>query len=80
MAVLSSTARKRLSKNEFVFPKERKYPIEDASHARNALARASQNLGPEGISKVKAAVKRRYPNIQVEGDAAGSRSDKAHRR
>ena len=80
MAVLSSTARKRLSKNAFVFPKERKYPIEDASHARNALARAAQHLGPDGQAKVKAAVKRRYPNIHVEGEVAGSRKDKAARR
>lgn len=80
MAKLSSTQRNRLASNEFVFPKERKYPIEDASHARNALARASQHLGPEGKAKVRAAVKRKYPNISVEGEAAGKRNDRAERR
>lgn len=80
MAVLSSAARNRLSKQSFVFPKERKYPIEDESHARNALARAAQHLGPEGQSKVKRAVKARYPSIKVEGEQAKGRSDKAARR
>lgn len=80
MAKLTSTQRNRLSRQEFVFPAERKYPIEDASHARNALARASQHLGAEGQAKVKAAVKRRYPNIAVEGERAGKRADRAERR
>lgn len=80
MAVLSSTQRKRLLSQEFVFPAERKYPIEDASHARNALARAAQHLGSEGQAKVKAAVKRRYPSISVEGGKASKRNDRAERR
>lgn len=79
MAVLSSAQRKRLSRNEFVFPGERKYPIEDESHARNALARAAQHLGSSGQAKVRAAVRRKYPNISVEGAPAKRRADKARR-
>lgn len=42
MAVLSTKARKKIPKKEFGLPGERKYPMEDKSHARNAKARASQ--------------------------------------
>jgi len=80
MAVLSSAQRKRLSSQEFVFPKERKYPIEDESHARNALARAAQHLGSSGEAKVRAAVKRKYPSIAIEGESAKKRADRHERR
>lgn len=47
----------------------RKYPINDESHARNALARVSQYGTPEEKAKVKAAVSRKYPNIDIsKGD------------
>jgi hypothetical protein len=39
------------------------YPINDASHARNALARVSQNGTAQEKAQVRAAVKRKYPNI-----------------
>ena len=48
----------------FVFPKTRRYPIEDAAHARDALARSS---GKPEHATVMSAVKRRYPEIDVEG-------------
>jgi hypothetical protein len=42
-------------------PREKRaYPIEDKSHARNALARAS---GKPEEARVRAAVKRKYPDI-----------------
>lgn len=66
MAKLSTEARKALSSSQFVFPKERRYPIHDASHARNALARVSQHGTPAEKSKVRAAVKRRYPKIGLK--------------
>ena len=80
MSVLTSAQRKRLSSSTFVFPKERKYPIEDESHARNALSRAAQNLGPTGEAKVRAAVKRKFPNIKVDGEPSHKRADKPDRR
>lgn len=79
MAVLSSTQRKRLSSSTFIFPKERKYPIPDESHGRDAIARAAQNLGPSGVAKVKAAVHKKFPNIHVEGEPAKKRADRAPR-
>jgi hypothetical protein len=39
------------------------YPIENPSHARNALARVAQHGSPEEQAKVRAAVHRRYPGI-----------------
>ena len=42
MAVLSSKARKKIPKKEFGLPGEKKYPMPDKSHARNAKARASE--------------------------------------
>jgi hypothetical protein len=42
MAKLTTTKRNSESKKEFGLPEERKYPMPDASHARNAKARASQ--------------------------------------
>ena len=38
MTKLTYEERKELPKSEFVFPKTRRYPIEDAAHARDALA------------------------------------------
>lgn len=60
MAKLSTKARNALPSSAFVFPKDKRYPIHDESHARNALARAS---GKPEEAKVRAAVHRRYPNI-----------------
>ena len=42
MATLSTKKRNAEPKSEFGLPEERKYPMPDESHARNAKARASQ--------------------------------------
>ncbi len=42
MAKLSTKARNKLPKKEFAEPGERKYPVNDKAHAKNAKARASQ--------------------------------------
>jgi len=60
---LTSKARNKLSPSTFVFPEERRYPIHDESHARNALARAS---GKSEEGKVRAAVHAKYPGIGKE--------------
>ena len=63
MAVMSTEKRKGLSDTSFALPSKRKYPINDESHARNALARASQFASPEEKSKIRSAVHRRFPGI-----------------
>lgn len=42
---LSSKEREDLPDSVFAFPKERKEPLTDASHVRNALARFDQTKG-----------------------------------
>lgn len=42
MAKLDQDDRKGLTGREFAFPKQRKEPLEDASHVRNAIARFDQ--------------------------------------
>ena len=45
MAELSSHDRDVLEKSAFAFPKERKEPLENATHVRNAVARFNQVKG-----------------------------------
>ena len=47
MAELSEKQRDKLDEDKFAFPKERKEPLEDAGHVRNAIARFDQ---VEGVS------------------------------
>ena len=65
MAKLTTAERKKIPSGEFAGP-DRSYPIEDESHARNALARVSQHGSPEEKARVRAAVHRRYPHIHQE--------------
>jgi hypothetical protein len=60
---LTGKDRKKLSKKEFALPGKRKYPIPDKAHARNALARVAQNGTPDEQTKVRAAVRKRFPSI-----------------
>lgn len=53
--------RNRMKSSTFALPKERKYPIPDASHARNALSRVAQNGTPSEKRRVRAAVRKKFP-------------------
>ena len=64
MNKLSADERNDLDEGKFAFPKERKEPLESASHVRNAIARFNQ---VEGVSdaerdaawkRIKAAAKK----------------------
>lgn len=63
MAKLTHAERQDLPKRDFVFTKTRRYPIEDAAHARDALARSS---GKPEHAAVVAAVKQKFPEIDAE--------------
>lgn len=63
MATLTAKQRKRMSTSTFAIPESRSYPIPDESHARNALARVAQHGTPAEKKRVRAAVKRKFPNI-----------------
>jgi hypothetical protein len=55
-------SRKRLRASVFALPKQRKYPIPDAAHARNAIARVAK--APASVkAKVYAAVRRKFPAL-----------------
>lgn len=45
MSKLDNEDRDKLPGKEFAFPKQRKEPLEDASHVRNAVARFDQVKG-----------------------------------
>lgn len=66
MARLTAWQRHRLRASQFALPAERKYPIEDEAHARDALARVAEYGTPEEKSRVRHAVKKRYPQMEVE--------------
>ncbi len=51
MSELSTQKRNSLPKSDFGLPEERKYPMPDKSHARNAKSRASQQEEDGRISK-----------------------------
>jgi hypothetical protein len=63
MAKLNAKERNKLPKSKFAMPGERKYPVEDKNHARNALARVAQqenkgNISKSAADKVKAKARR----------------------
>jgi hypothetical protein len=78
MARITSKERQGLPKGDFALPGKGKgpqgkgpgsYPIDTPGRARNALARGAQNASPAQQSRIKAAVKRKYPGIkQKNGD------------
>ena len=63
MAKLSAADRKKLTDSDFAEPDRRKYPIEDETHARDALARVSQNGSEAEQRQVRKKVEERYPEI-----------------
>ena len=45
MAKITEASRERIADADFAFPKEKKEPIHDAAHVRNAVARFNQVQG-----------------------------------
>lgn len=66
---ISTPARKRLPDRSFALPETRQYPIHDASHARNAMARLEQNKGrltPGQYQRAKANILRAYRRFGIK--------------
>lgn len=80
MAKLSSKQRGDLPEGDFAEPGARKYPINDPSHARNALARVSQNGTPEEKAQVQRAVSQKYPKIGKKPVRGSVKLNKAARK
>ena len=53
MAKLDEADRDHLGERQFAFPKERKEPLEDATHVRNAVARFDQVKGVSDAQEVR---------------------------
>lgn len=66
MPVLTAKQRNRLSEQDFAIPEQRKYPIPDINHARDALARVSAFGTPGEQTKVRQAVYAKYPQLYSE--------------
>ncbi len=72
MAKLTSKARKALPSSDFALPGKGEgpggkgagsYPVNDAPHARNALARVAQHGSAEEQAAVRRKVHEKYPGI-----------------
>lgn len=88
MSKLTAKRRNALPGKSFAGP-DRSYPIPDVSHARNALARASQNAGPALKAKIRAKVHAKFPGVkqhdegrqpEMHGGRVEHRQDRSPRR
>ena len=79
---LSAAERRALPDSDFALPGKGKgpegkqagsYPIPDATHARAALAMVAKYGTPEEKEKVRAAVRRKFPDIQQEAKRNSNR-------
>ena len=77
MAKLTTKARKAIPTGSFALP-GRRYPIEDANHARNALARVSQHGSPAEKATVRRRVKSKFPGIGGDKKANHNTGGFAH--
>jgi hypothetical protein len=59
--------RAKMADSSFALPEQKKYRIDDAAHARNALARAAQHATPAEQARIRRAVAKKYPSIDQGG-------------
>ena len=72
MAKLTSQARSHLPATKFALPEQKKYPINDKAHARNAKARASEMKHQGKISaSTKARIDHASDRVINRGGADG---------
>lgn len=75
MSKLSTKSRNELPKKDFALPKERKYPVEDVSHAKNAKSRASQMVKAGKLSpSAKAKIDSKANKVISKGKPKAKRS------
>lgn len=77
MAKLTTKKRNALKGGTFGLPGERKYPMPDKNHAKNAKARASQQVKKGNLSSAeKAKIDRKADRILGESKGSKSKSKK----
>jgi hypothetical protein len=69
MARLTAADRRQIKSSDFALHENGKdeYPIENATHARDALAMVAAHGTPHEQAVVRAAVRRHYPGIKISG-------------
>lgn len=78
MAKLNAKKRNALPDSVFAGP-DRSFPVNDPSHARNALARVA-NRSSELKAKVRAKVHKKFPDIgKMDGGRSTARLDRKPR-
>jgi cell division protein FtsX len=80
MSKINEEKRDELSSEDYAFPKERKEPLHDAAHVRNAIARFDQVEGVSDEERDEAwkRIKRAADKFKVEV-SEGSWRELAHR-
>lgn len=69
MATLNQSKRDKIRDEDYAFPKERKEPLHDAAHVRNAVARFNQVQGVSdeereaAWKRIKAAAKKHHVDL-----------------
>lgn len=75
MARLSYKQRVKMTKKSFAFPQKKNkenptgrgaYPLPDKAHARAALAYGKRFLSASEYAKLKAKVRRKFPDMEVK--------------
>ena len=70
---LGTTTRDRMAPEKFAFPKERKEPLNDAGHVRNAIARFDQVAGVSDTERdaawrrIRAAARKYGVEVKAKG-------------
>ena len=79
MAELSEKQRDHLDEDQFAFPKERKEPLNNASHVRNAIARFNQvrDVSDDERDAAWSRIKRAAKKFDVEMNEESWRDLKA---
>ena len=79
MSELSEAQRDKLDEDQFAFPKERKEPLNNASHVRNAIARFNQvqDVSDDERDAAWGRIKRAAKNHGVEMEDSSWRDLKA---
>jgi len=75
MSELSEKQRDHIDSDKFAFPKERKEPIHDAAHVRNAIARFDQVRPGDASRRLPTNMVSRFTKRAGASSARNSQSD-----
>lgn len=64
---MKASKRKSLPRSSFVYPKQRKYPIDTKKRARAALSYGARSDTFGNPNTIKSKVYKRYPSLKKKG-------------